>query len=201
MIALAAAIAEIRGTPIVPQVRRQLPEHWRRLMPMPLAAGLYGILLGLGFTTFVLTFGVFALAAISFALGEPAIGIAVGLAFGTGRALPIAIVAPVADRDLGVRVTTLMAERPAIYRGFRFGDAIALAACAAALVVAVPAARRRPRCDLAPILAPPGTVSCFSAPTVRECSSAAARRLSFPAKIPRSATDVSRLFAATRSSS
>ncbi len=139
VIALAAAMAEIRGTPIVPQVRRQLPEHWRRLMPMPVAAGLYGILLGLGFTTFVLTFGVFALAAISFALGEPAIGIAVGLAFGTGRALPIALVAPVADRDLGVRVTTLMAERPAIYRGFRFGDAIALAACAAALVVAVPA--------------------------------------------------------------
>ncbi len=139
VIALAAAMAEIRGMPIMPQLRRQLPEHWRRLMPMPVAAGLYGILLGLGFTTFVLTFGVFALAAISFAVGEPATGIAVGLAFGAGRALPIALVAPVADRDLGVRVTTLMAERPAIYRGFRFGDGLALAACAAALVVAVPA--------------------------------------------------------------
>ena len=40
---------------IVPQIRRQLPEHWRRAMPMPLAAALYGVLLGLGFTTFVLT--------------------------------------------------------------------------------------------------------------------------------------------------
>ncbi len=139
VIALAAAIAEVRGTAIMPQVRRQLPEHWRRLMPMPVAAGLYGILLGLGFTTFVLTFGVFALAAIAFAVGEPAVGVGVGLAFGIGRALPIALVAPVADRESGIRITELMAERPEIYRGFRFGDAIALAACAAALVVAVPA--------------------------------------------------------------
>ncbi len=138
-IALAAAIAELRGTPILPQLRRQLPEHWRRLMPMPVAAGLYGVLLGLGFTTFVLTFGVFALAAIAFALGEPATGVVVGLAFGIGRALPIALIAPIADRSLGIRVTTLMAERPAIYRGFRVGDAIALAGCAAALLVAVPA--------------------------------------------------------------
>ena len=57
--------------PIVPQIRRQVPEHWRRVLPMPLAAALYGVLLGLGFTTFVLTFGVFALAAIAFALGDP----------------------------------------------------------------------------------------------------------------------------------
>ena len=32
-------------------------------MPLPLAAGLYGVLLGLGFTTFILTFAVWALAA------------------------------------------------------------------------------------------------------------------------------------------
>ena len=36
------------GRRIVPQIRRQLPEHWRRVMPMPLAAALYGVLLGLG---------------------------------------------------------------------------------------------------------------------------------------------------------
>ena len=34
-IALLAAILEARGTRIVPQIRRQLPEHWRRVMPMP----------------------------------------------------------------------------------------------------------------------------------------------------------------------
>jgi hypothetical protein len=138
-IALAAALAELRGTAIVPQVRRQLPEHWRRLMPMPLAACLYGILLGLGFTTFVLTFGVFALAGIVFAVGEPAAGIAVGLAFGIGRALPVALTAPIADREPGIAITELMAGRPAIYRGFRLGDGLALVAAAAALLVAVPA--------------------------------------------------------------
>lgn len=151
LLALAAAIAEVRGLPIAPQLRRQLPEHWRRLMPMPLAAALYGVLLGLGFTTFVLSFGVFALAGIAFAVGEPAVGVVLGLAFGIGRALPIALTAPVADREVGIRVTELMAERPAIYRGFRLGDGLALLASAAALLTAVPAnasrVEQRPAAD------------------------------------------------------
>jgi hypothetical protein len=139
VVATAAAIAEIRGVRIVPQLRRQLPEHWRRLMPMPIAAGLYGVLLGLGFTTFVLSFGVFALAGIVLALGDPGVGVAVGLAFGIGRAVPIAITAPIAETEPGLRITDTMAQRPAIYRGFRFGDGLALLGSAAALVAAVPA--------------------------------------------------------------
>ena len=138
-IALVGAALELRGVPILPQLRRQLPEHWRRVMPMPVAAGLYGVLLGLGFTTFVLTFGVFALAGIAFAVGEPTVGLGVGLAFGIGRALPIALVAPIADRDAGIAITEAMAGRPAIYRGFRFGDGLALLAAAGALIVAIPA--------------------------------------------------------------
>ena len=144
-LAVCAAVAELRGTPILPQLRRQLPEHWRRLMPMPVAAGLYGVLLGLGFTTFVLTFGVFALAGIAFALGDPQIGLAIGLAFGVGRAVPIALVAPIADREAGQRITEAMAGRPGIYRGVRFGDGLALLAAAAALVVAVAGGRRAHR--------------------------------------------------------
>ncbi len=138
-IALVAAIAEIRGASISPQIRRQLPEHWRRALPMPVAAGLYGVLLGLGFTTFVLSFAVFALAAIVLAVGEPGVGIAVGLAFGIGRGLPIALVAPVVDRRAGIRVTELMAGRPAIYRGFRVGDGLALLGAALALALGAPA--------------------------------------------------------------
>ena len=136
-LALAAAALEVRAVPILPQVRRQLPEHWRREMPMPVAAALYGILLGLGFTTFVLTFGVFALAGIVVAVGEPAAGLIVGLAFGVGRALPVALTAPVADRPLGIRITELMADRPAILAGFRAADAGALVVCAIALALAV----------------------------------------------------------------
>jgi hypothetical protein len=139
VIALLAALAEARGLPIVPQVRRQLPEHWRRVMPMPLAAFLYGILLGLGFTTFVLSFGVWALAGISFAVGDPAVGAAIGLAFGAGRAIPVLLLAPICRRPSGIRATELMTMRPSLYRGARAGDAGALALSAVLMVVAVPA--------------------------------------------------------------
>ena len=136
VIAAVAALLELRGVRIVPQVRRQLPEDWRRRMPLPLAAALYGVLLGLGFTTFVLTFGVWALAAISFALGDPGLGVALGLVFGLGRALPVVAVAPFAARPFGARVMALMAERPALYRAFRLGDGALLAAAALALATA-----------------------------------------------------------------
>jgi hypothetical protein len=133
LIAITAAVAEARGLRIAPQIRRQLPEGWRWTMPLPLAAALYGILLGLGFTTFVLTFGVWALAGISLALGDPILGLIVGAAFGIGRALPVLGVAPIVETRAGVRCIELMAERPVLYRAFRLGDAVTLALVAAAL--------------------------------------------------------------------
>jgi hypothetical protein len=136
VIAIAAALAELRGVSIAPQIRRQVPEHWRRTLPLPVAAALYGVLLGMGFTTFVLTFAVPALAAVTFALGRPQLGVIVGLAFGAGRALPIVAVAPIVERRLGARLLAAMAERPAVLRVFRFADGVALALAAAALVVA-----------------------------------------------------------------
>ena len=129
-VALAAAIGEARGARIVPQVRRQVPESWRRRMPVPLAAGLYGVLLGLGFTTFILTFAVWALAGVSVALGDPALGLAIGLAFGAGRLLPAVVLAPAG----GGALHAAMAERPQILRSLRAVDAVALTACAVALV-------------------------------------------------------------------
>jgi hypothetical protein len=132
-VALAAAAGEARGARIVPQVRRQVPESWRRVLPVPLAAGLYGILLGLGFTTFILSLAVWALAGVSVALGDPALGLLVGLGFGIGRTLPVVILAPLAGTERGAEAHAAMAERPAILRGLRVADAIALAACAAAL--------------------------------------------------------------------
>ncbi len=135
-IALLAAVLEIRGTRIVPQIRRQLPEHWRRVMPMPLAAALYGVLLGLGFTTFVLSFGVWALAGVSLAIGDPSIGLALGAAFGIGRAIPIVVLAPLAGSDTGIRATELMCEHDGVYLGLRRGDAAALLVAAIALIAA-----------------------------------------------------------------
>jgi hypothetical protein len=133
-IAVIAAIAEARGVRVAPQIRRQLPEHWRRILPMPVAALGYGVLLGIGFTTFVLSFGVWALAGVSLAIGHPGTGFAIGIAFGIGRALPICLLAPVADRPLGVRAVETMAERPGLLRGARLGDAAALLLAAVALV-------------------------------------------------------------------
>jgi hypothetical protein len=135
-IALLAAALEVRGKRIVPQIRRQLPEHWRRVMPMPLAAALYGVLLGLGFTTFVLSFGVWALAGVSLAVGDPVIGLVLGAAFGIGRAIPIVVLAPLSGSATGTRATELMCEREGVYIGLRRGDAAALLIAAVALVIA-----------------------------------------------------------------
>ena len=134
-IALLAAVLEARGTRIVPQIRRQLPEHWRRVMPMPLAAALYGVLLGLGFTTFVLSFGVWALAGVSLAIGDPSTGLLLGACFGLGRAIPIVVLATLAGSPAGIRATELLCERDSSYRRLRLGDAVALLAAGVALVV------------------------------------------------------------------
>ena len=133
VVAAAAALAELAGVRIAPQIRRQVPEHWRRVLPLPLAAAGYGVLLGLGFTTFVLTFAVWALAGVSLAVGDVTTGALVGLAFGVGRSVPVVALAPFAQRPFGWRATELMAERPVILRGFRAADALALAAVALAV--------------------------------------------------------------------
>jgi hypothetical protein len=102
-------------------------------MPVPLAAGLYGVLLGLGFTTFILTFAVWALAGACVALGDPGLGLAIGLAFGAGRLLPVVALAPALTTAAGAAAHAAMAERPAILRSLRALDAVALAACAVVL--------------------------------------------------------------------
>jgi hypothetical protein len=133
-LALAAAIADWRGLKLAPQIRRQVPERWRWTMPLPLACALYGILLGLGFTTFVLAFAVWALAGISFAAGDPALGALVGLAFGAGRAAPVLWLAPGVRRDGdGARRLDEMAHEPRLWLGLRRLDALGLVFCALAL--------------------------------------------------------------------
>jgi hypothetical protein len=183
-LAACAAVGELRGLRIAPQVRRQLPEHWRRVMPMPVAAGLYGALLGLGFTTFVLSFGVFALAGITFAVGDPELGLAVGLAFGIGRALPVAFTAPLADRPVGRRITDTMAQRPAIYRGFRAGDGVALLASAAALAVAVPAGAAKNAARPAADPSAAGKALVYQAPDGSGVMRRDARRIAIPGHDP-----------------
>ncbi len=132
-LALAAAIADWRGARIAPQIRRQVPERWRWTMPLPVACALYGVLLGLGFTTFVLAFAVWALAGISFASGDPLLGVLVGVAFGVGRALPVLWMAPGLRRGAGAKRLDEMAVEPRLWLGLRRLDALGLALCALAL--------------------------------------------------------------------
>jgi hypothetical protein len=132
-LALAAAIADWRGVRIAPQIRRQVPERWRWTMPLPLACALYGVLLGLGFTTFVLAFAVWALAGISFASGDPLLGVLVGVAFGAGRALPVLWMAPGLRRGAGAGRLDEMAVEPRLWLGLRRLDALGLGLCALAL--------------------------------------------------------------------
>ena len=133
VVVAAAALGELRGVRIRPQVRRQVPEPWRRTMPLSVAAALYGVLLGLGFATFILTLAVAALAAVCLALGDPVDGLVVGVGFAAGRALPVVILAPLHGTRFADRVLALMAEHPATLRGLRLADGVALAWCALAL--------------------------------------------------------------------
>jgi hypothetical protein len=132
-IALAAAVADWRGVRIAPQICRQVPERWRWTLPLPLACALYGVLLGLGFTTFVLAFAVWALAGISVAAGDPLLGAIVGLAFGAGRALPVLWMAPALRGGAGARRLDEMASEPRLWLGLRRLDALGLVLCALAL--------------------------------------------------------------------
>ena len=129
-IALAGAVLDWRGVKVAPQIRRQVPERWRWIMPLPLAAGLYGLLLGLGFTTFVLSFAVWALAGISIAVGSLQFGVIVGLAFGFGRALPVIWIAPGLRRGGGARQLDAMGVEPRLWLGLRRLDAVGLLLCA-----------------------------------------------------------------------
>jgi hypothetical protein len=141
-VAGAAALGELAGVRVLPQIRRQVPEAWRRIMPMPVAGGLYGILLGLGFTTFVLTLAVWALAGMSIAIGDPGLGLIVGIGFAVGRALPVVVVAPFVGTAFADVALEAMAERPLILRGLRLADGAALAACALVLGTSVAEAAR-----------------------------------------------------------
>jgi hypothetical protein len=123
-----AALAEACGLAIRPQIRRQVPEHWRRTMPLPVAVLLYGVLLGSGFATFVYTFAVWALAAIAFVLGSPRTGAIVGIAFGLGRALPVVLLV---QARRGRELVDAMAQRP--------GALLLVRRCAAAALVVVAA--------------------------------------------------------------
>jgi hypothetical protein len=133
-----AALADLAGLRVQPQLRFQVPEPWRRTMPLPLALFGYGLLLGTGLATFVPAMAAWALLPLSVAVGFPG-AIAVGLSFAAGRALPV----------LALGDENVLAERPGGLRALRV-------LAAAALVLALAAGEAR---AATPIASPAGDPS------------------------------------------
>ena len=115
-----AVASDALGLRVRPQIRFQVPEPWRRTMPLTRALFLYGLLLGTGLTTYVPATAAWALPALSLALGDVWASLAIAAGFAAGRALPV----------LFLRETTI-AERP---RGLRLVRVLAAASLLAALV-------------------------------------------------------------------
>jgi hypothetical protein len=115
-----AAASDALGLRVRPQIRFQVPEPWRRTMPLSRALFLYGLLLGTGLTTYVPATAAWALPALSLALGDLWASLAIAAGFAAGRALPV----------LFLRETTI-AERP---RALRLVRVLAAASLLAALV-------------------------------------------------------------------
>jgi hypothetical protein len=130
----AAALADLAGLRVRPQVHLQVPERWRRTMPLPRALFLYGLLLGTGVSTFVAAAAVWALLPLCLALGSVPLAAVVGLSFALGRALPVLVLSD----------ETALAERPQGLRALRILAAVSLglalvAGVAKAARVAAPA--------------------------------------------------------------
>src|SRR3954471_14344324 len=81
VIAAAAIASDAAGLRVRPQVRFQVPERWRRTMPLPRALFLYGLLLGTGLTTYVPATAAWALPALSLALGSVTAALAIAAGF------------------------------------------------------------------------------------------------------------------------
>jgi hypothetical protein len=75
----------------VPERSRQVPEHWRRELPLPVWSAGYGAGLGFGILTHQVVFTFWVVLAAVLAIGDPVVGaICVGL-FGAGRAAMVGI--------------------------------------------------------------------------------------------------------------
>ena len=145
VLALVCGLADLRMLRIVPQIRHQVPEAIRWRLPLSVTGSLYGLLLGLGFTTYILTYALWALVASVLLLGSLQLGVIVGLAFGLGRALPVLYLVSTYVRPTTQRFIQDMEHRPLLLVGMRRLTGIALVLAAVATVpVAIASAQNAP---------------------------------------------------------
>jgi len=106
-----AVASDALGLKVRPQIHFQVPEPWRRTMPLPRALFLYGLLLGAGLTTYVPATAAWALPALSLALGNVKSSLAIAAGFAAGRALPVLGLSEnaIAERPQGLRLLRVLA--------------------------------------------------------------------------------------------
>src|SRR5919204_1390657 len=114
-VALVAAAIDAAGRRVRPQIRLQVPERWRRTMPLPRALFLYGVLLGSGVTTYAPAATAWALPPLALVPHNVGGALAIAVGLTAGRALPVLVLAwrgeetALAERPRGLRVLRALA--------------------------------------------------------------------------------------------
>jgi hypothetical protein len=129
------AAREALGLPLpMLQARRQVPDWWRTFYSPPVAATLYGAVLGVGFTTY-LSFGTFMAVAAAAALsGSPILGAVLVAPFGAARGLSVLLSA---NGEGDGSDTVLRLQKAAATPWPRAVNALALAGVTAAALTAL----------------------------------------------------------------
>lgn len=73
----------------VPGPKRQVNEHWIGSYRGWVYGGAFGVQLGAGLATYVVTWGVYATLALEIVSGSPLLGAAIGAVFGAGRSITL----------------------------------------------------------------------------------------------------------------
>lgn len=85
-VAIGAGLLDVAGVS-PPGPSRQVNEHWIGTFRGWVYGGAFGLELGLGFLTYIVTWGVYATYAAALLTASPVRGAVVGMAFGVGRSL------------------------------------------------------------------------------------------------------------------
>lgn len=117
----------------LPQLRRQTKEFWGKVFPGSVAAILWGLDLGLTFTTRLTFSGVWLVAGVAVIIGEPSFGAALFLLYWLGRALSVWI-APLLMPDANA-TPWVMDVIYAHYRLFQRVHVLGLAWSVAVLII------------------------------------------------------------------
>lgn len=132
LVVAVALVLDVMGLPRPLAVGRQVPRSWARVLPLRVAAVLYGARLGVGPATILNTWLWWAAALVGAAAG-PWWSTAVGGAFGLARVAAMLLVSAHVEDDMAARMQRLRIRerigRPASLAGAAVALAVVLVAC------------------------------------------------------------------------